>query len=74
MSNLIELSDDELDIVSGGRHSGQLSHNGSHGFSPVIQINNDITLQFGLALNILSPGAIASVGNSSSSQQWNFVL
>ncbi len=75
MSDLIELSAADLDMVSGGAAKAHHLHGvGQKRETGVTQINNDVTVQLALAINIDSPGAVAIAGNNATSLQGNFIL
>jgi hypothetical protein len=84
MNDLIELSDAELALVTGGGHGSHparsagsgvglgLGHNVGLGLARsagVAQTNNSVIIEISLAFNINSPGAIAIAGNSATSLQ-----
>jgi len=89
MNDLIELSDAELALVTGGGHGSNLARSAGpgsvrglgHGVGlglasevGIDQTNNSIIIQVSLAFNINSPGAIAIAGNSVTSVQGNAAL
>jgi hypothetical protein len=65
MSGLIELTEAELDSVAGGVHVGSPNINVN------VQLNNGVTTQVGLALNVLSPGAVSATLNLAETLQSN---
>jgi hypothetical protein len=83
MNDLIELSDAELALVTGGGHGSPLARSAGrslgHGLGlarsvGIAQTNTSTIIEISLAFNINSPGAIAIAGNSATSVQGNVAL